>query len=448
MRRRTERRTQRAGHLRDLWFGSLMAFLPSVAGCLSQRTLDGEWPDPAATCLPAGDLSPDRRIGNPLVILPGVTLPLESSPDTGPEDDGDNAAVFQGTPRFAAAAAETPPGPSEGPRAIFTGPAYSRVRPTELRYALIGGRPDDIEKVEVLLRAPGEREWRAGGTWEETRSRSPGAEGRIPVDLPDGTYRVAVVPWSRSGRRSASPPVSGRLVVDTVPPSLTVNVDGEVTPGEPLRLPFSVSDTPESDAPAMIPVWVEHSVDGGESWFLLGLERSSPFRWIVPPDPGLHLLRFSAGDEAGNRAEKVVPIRVFPCPVRLRLRQGLEGVTLRGGGPCPVAWTTVPGGVDWTVTVEFSRDCGKNWQVLAGGQEASGQCVVKLPGVDSRRCRIRVCPEGSANPGDESGEFTVSTRLPEVEIPGPIWAGEGGSEERIGCQGESPPGARQESLPR
>ena len=68
--------------------------------------------------------------------------------------------------------------------------------------------------------------------------------------------------------------------------------------------------------------------------------------------------------------------------------------------------------------IEFSRDGGLTWKLLASDLENDGAWEWQVPHEDVQRGRLRV--EAQSDSGQVgsclSGEFVVSTRIPRVKI--------------------------------
>ena len=68
------------------------------------------------------------------------------------------------------------------------------------------------------------------------------------------------------------------------------------------------------------------------------------------------------------------------------------GDSLQGGSPYEVTWKTdIPESEFGAyVTVQFSKDGGKNWETVAENVPRGGKHTWNVPKVDSKECKIRV----------------------------------------------------------
>jgi len=65
---------------------------------------------------------------------------------------------------------------------------------------------------------------------------------------------------------------------------------------------------------------------------------------------------------------------------------------VQAGGSFEILWKAEPAQSEFgvNVTVEFSKDGGKSWEMVAENVPNSGKYVWKVPKVDSAQCKIRV----------------------------------------------------------
>ncbi len=59
------------------------------------------------------------------------------------------------------------------------------------------------------------------------------------------------------------------------------------------------------------------------------------------------------------------------------------------------------------VTVEFSKDAGKSWEMVGENVPKAGKYSWKVPKIDSTQCKIRVFSQRRAEYRGTSGVFTV-----------------------------------------
>jgi len=65
---------------------------------------------------------------------------------------------------------------------------------------------------------------------------------------------------------------------------------------------------------------------------------------------------------------------------------------VQAGGSCEILWKAEPARSEFgvNVTIEFSKDGGKSWEMVAENVPNSGKYAWKVPKVDSAQCKVRV----------------------------------------------------------
>ena len=74
-----------------------------------------------------------------------------------------------------------------------------------------------------------------------------------------------------------------------------------------------------------------------------------------------------------------------------------------------IAWKADVAAPDFgeVVTVEFSKDAGKSWEMIEENVSKAGKYSWKVPKIDSTQCKIRVFSQRRAEYRGTSGVFTV-----------------------------------------
>lgn len=82
---------------------------------------------------------------------------------------------------------------------------------------------------------------------------------------------------------------------------------------------------------------------------------------------------------------------------------------VQAGGSCEILWKAEPAQSEFgvNVTVEFSKDGGKSWEVVAENVPNSGKYAWKVPKIDSAQCKVRVFSQFRPKYRGTSGNFSV-----------------------------------------
>ncbi len=203
----------------------------------------------------------------------------------------------------------------------------------------------------------------------ENRSR----EGTLEAELPgEGNWALLVVARDAAGQVSSdvarAPEPHLTVVVDVTKPELALKETPLPQEGRTWINPNWEVEWRATDAlspPERLRVRVEHSPDGGRTWFVAGTTANvGKFDLRAHLFPGKrYRVRLVASDEAGNETEKTSgdfdPGEIPTAPLSLR---GVEpGRPVVAGTVIAVAWATQ----DRTVreaALELSKDGGKTWE--------------------------------------------------------------------------------------
>lgn len=301
------------------------------------------------------------------------------------------------------------------PEVYFVGPDTSNRRSTEIEFDV--SDPQGLEKIELWVRANSTPNWRLIG--------ESGVGEPLRAELADGQYWVALVGVDAAGNRGPTP-VTGekglnRLLVDTIRPSLRVEgleergrlfAEGETVVIRPIVQDHSMS---------AFPIAVRLSEDNGQTFRDVTSyhPNANDLPIKLPERAGVHYLEVTAHDLAGNPAQQVIPIQVIPTPPKIQLLTDPAGTVHASGTELELTWESRGvSPIHRGMTIEFTVD-GKNWRPLVETlQPADGTLRWPLPEVDSNRVRVRFTltrPDGLTGRA-WTGNFTVSTTTPEVEV--------------------------------
>jgi hypothetical protein len=86
-----------------------------------------------------------------------------------------------------------------------------------------------------------------------------------------------------------------------------------------------------------------------------------------------------------------------------------ENDVVQAGTPYEILWKAEPAESEFgaNVTVEFSKDGGKSWEMVAENVPNNGKYGWKVPKVDSAQCKIRVFSQYRPKYRGTSGNFSV-----------------------------------------
>lgn len=300
------------------------------------------------------------------------------------------------------------------PEITYRGPETSTRRTTRFDFDVVD--PRGLEKVELWVRANSTPSWRLVS---EAAVHEP-----LLAELADGQYWVALVGVDAAGNRGPTP-VRGekgahRILVDTVKPHLRIEGledrgrlfgEGETVVIRPVVQDHSLS---------AFPVAVRLSDDQGQTFHEVTAYHPNgndlPIK--LPEKPGLHYLEVTARDLAGNPTQEVIPVQVIPTPPSIKLLTDPAGTVHPSGSEIELSWEARGvSPIHRGMLIEFTVD-GESWDKVASDLPADGSLRWPLPEVDSNRVRLRFTltrPDGLVGRA-WTGNFTVSTTTPEVEV--------------------------------
>lgn len=86
-----------------------------------------------------------------------------------------------------------------------------------------------------------------------------------------------------------------------------------------------------------------------------------------------------------------------------------ENDVVQTGTPYEILWKAEPAESEFgaNVTIEFSKDGGKSWEMVAENVPNNGKYAWKVPKVDSAQCKIRVFSQYRPKYRGTSGNFSV-----------------------------------------
>lgn len=82
---------------------------------------------------------------------------------------------------------------------------------------------------------------------------------------------------------------------------------------------------------------------------------------------------------------------------------------VKPGASCEVQWKTEVSDSEFgaVVTIEFSKDAGKLWEVMEDNVPNTGRYAWKVPKIDSTQCKLRVFSQRRPEYRGTSGVFIV-----------------------------------------
>ncbi|MBI3271310.1 MAG: hypothetical protein HYZ53_20105 [Planctomycetes bacterium] len=116
------------------------------------------------------------------------------------------------------------------------------------------------------------------------------------------------------------------------------------------------------------------------------------------PEDGTYDLYLYAEDKVGNATPRpdatTIPqatVLIDKHPPSLEILKPRPGDALRGGSEYKVAWKAADAHLlPESVRLEFSRDDGLNWEILARGMGTAGETPWRVPAMDLARARLRL----------------------------------------------------------
>ena len=302
---------------------------------------------------------------------------------------------------------------AQTPKILYVDPVASNSPFTHVKYKILDNEP--IESVELWVRAVSTPKWRLAAV------KKVGEDLR--AEIPDGMYRVALVGVDEAGNRGEPPIGSDRgqadLLVDTVPPLLHVDGPSDRTrlfhEGEWVVLRPRVQDRHLSNFPVSF-----YFSDDGVDFKLIKEYHSNGDDYPVrlPEKAGVYHIEVVASDLANNTARQRFTVQVIPTAPTVTLLTNPEDAVLAGGDELYLEWESAGvAPLHEGLAIEISTD-GESWITLEEGLPADGKHALRLPRVDSNRCRLRLTvtrPDGLSG-RVESGFFTISSTVPRVQV--------------------------------
>ncbi len=208
-----------------------------------------------------------------------------------------------------------------------------------------------------------------------------------------------------------------------------------------LSIPYTVKDK-EGSSIKDVELWF--TMDSGKTWRLAANDPDckSPAEYTVPSDGTFGFYVFSV-DKHGNREQSPaggtapqITIRVDTKPPSVTVTTpSAAKVMWKGGEKHAITWKAEDENfLDEPVSIEYSIDSGRTWDVIVHKTRNSGRYLWTVPQVDSDSCLVRIVCMDKANNFSKavsSKPFYIFTGSPVASHHGTATAKEKAKADRI-----------------